>query len=58
MVSQNFLYSLIVMISSVKVTVAWLILSPTALDVIKEVQKWSLSEANKFIFLEKSKSKA
>lgn len=62
MVSQGFLYSLVVMVRSVKVTVAWLILLFSfffsLLDDIREVQKRSLSEGNKLTFLEKSKSKA
>jgi len=42
MVFQSFLYSLAVMVSSVKVTVAWLIhnlLPPSLLGCIKELQK-------------------
>lgn len=42
MVSQSFLYSLVVIVNSVKVTVAWLFLfyfPPALLSVTKKVQK-------------------
>lgn len=63
MVSQRFLYFLAVMVSSVKVTVASLILFhfvlfPSFLDVINKVQIWSLSEGNKLSFIEEIKSRA